>query len=67
MLFAVATGRVLMTRTISPLALCEASLTGVALLIACELFVNPQYNFQRDSSNLGWTLFLGIVLLVPHA
>lgn len=32
-----------------------------------QFFINPQYNFQRDSSDSGWTLFLGIVLLVPDA
>jgi hypothetical protein len=32
-----------------------------------QFFINPQYNFQRDSSNSGSTLFLGIVLLVPEA
>jgi hypothetical protein len=32
-----------------------------------QFFVNPQYNFQRDSSNSGWTLFLGLALLVPDA
>jgi hypothetical protein len=32
-----------------------------------QFFINPQYNFQRDSSNSGWTLYLGIVLLVPEA
>ena len=30
-----------------------------------QLFINPQYNFQRDASNSGWTLFLGATLLVP--
>ncbi|WP_152099855.1 hypothetical protein [Lacipirellula parvula] len=32
-----------------------------------QLFVNPQYNFARDESNSGWTLFLGLTLLVPEA
>lgn len=32
-----------------------------------QFFINPQYNFQHDSSNSGWTLFLGITLLVPDA
>jgi hypothetical protein len=32
-----------------------------------QLFINPQYNLQRDSSNSGWTLFLGLTLLVPDA
>lgn len=32
-----------------------------------QFFVNPQYNFERDASNSGWTLFLGMSLLVPRA
>ena len=32
-----------------------------------QFFINPQYNFQHDSSNSGWTLFLGLTLLVPDA
>jgi hypothetical protein len=32
-----------------------------------QLFVNPQYNFERDASNSGWTLFIGMSLLVPGA
>jgi hypothetical protein len=32
-----------------------------------QFFINPQYNFQRDSSNSGWTLFIGVTLLVPGA
>jgi hypothetical protein len=32
-----------------------------------HFFINPQYNFQRDSSDSGWTLFLGAELLVPEA
>ena len=32
-----------------------------------QFFVNPQYNFESDASNSGWTLFLGIALLVPDA
>jgi hypothetical protein len=32
-----------------------------------HFFVNPQYNFERDASNSGWTLFLGMSLLVPGA
>ena len=32
-----------------------------------QFFINPQYNFQRDSNNSGWTLFMGIVLVVPRA
>ncbi len=32
-----------------------------------QFFINPQYNFQRDSSNSGWTLFLGVAILVPDA
>ena len=32
-----------------------------------QLFVNPQYNFARDESNSGWTLYLGLTLLVPEA
>lgn len=32
-----------------------------------QLFVNPQYNFARDESTSGWTLYLGLTLLVPEA
>ena len=32
-----------------------------------QFFVNPQYNFESDASNSGWTLFLGLSLLVPAA
>lgn len=32
-----------------------------------QFFVNPQYNFQRDASNSGWTVFVGLTLLVPDA
>jgi hypothetical protein len=32
-----------------------------------HFFVNPQYKFERDSSNSGWTLFLGMSLLMPGA
>ncbi len=32
-----------------------------------QFFVNPQYNFEKDASNSGWTLFLGMALLVPSA
>jgi hypothetical protein len=32
-----------------------------------QFFVNPQYNFERTASNSGWTVYLGIVLLVPEA
>jgi hypothetical protein len=32
-----------------------------------EWFVNPQYNFESTSSNSGWTIYLGLVLLVPGA
>ena len=32
-----------------------------------QFFVNPQYNFERDSSNSGWTIFVGLTLLVPEA
>jgi hypothetical protein len=32
-----------------------------------QIFVNPQYNFQRDASNSGWTIFVGLTLLVPDA
>lgn len=31
-----------------------------------QLFINPQYNLERDSSNSGWTLFLGVSLLFPE-
>ena len=30
-------------------------------------FINPQYNFERTSSNSGWTVFVGFSLLVPGA
>jgi hypothetical protein len=32
-----------------------------------NFFLNPQYNFESDSSNSGWTIFLGMSLLVPGA
>jgi hypothetical protein len=32
-----------------------------------HFYVHPKYNYQRDSSNSGWTLFLGVELLVPEA
>jgi hypothetical protein len=32
-----------------------------------QFFVNPQYNFVRDSNTSGWTLYVGLVLLVPEA
>jgi len=32
-----------------------------------QLFFNPQYNFESDASNSGWTFFLGMSLLVPGA
>jgi hypothetical protein len=32
-----------------------------------QFFVNPQYNLESDASNSGWTLFLGLSLLVPAA
>jgi hypothetical protein len=32
-----------------------------------HFFVNPQYNFESDSSNSGWTFFIGLSLLVPGA
>ncbi len=32
-----------------------------------QFFANPQYNLERDASNSGWTLFLGMSLLVPGA
>jgi hypothetical protein len=32
-----------------------------------QFFANPQYNFETDSSNSGWTVFVGLVLLVPGA
>ena len=31
-----------------------------------KLFANPQYNFQSDSANSGWTVFVGMSLLVPE-
>ena len=30
-------------------------------------FVNPQYNFETTSSNSGWTVYVGVTLLVPGA
>jgi hypothetical protein len=54
--------------------------TWTQLPLGCELdyisnlwgqkiqwFVNPQYNFEMTSSNSGWTLYVGLVLLVPGA
>ena len=32
-----------------------------------QFFLNPQYNFESDASNSGWTIFLGMSLLVPDA
>jgi hypothetical protein len=32
-----------------------------------QFFVNPQYNFVRDSNTSGWTLYVGLALLVPEA
>lgn len=32
-----------------------------------QLFLNPQYNFADDETNSGWTLYLGLTLLVPEA
>jgi hypothetical protein len=32
-----------------------------------QFFVNPQYNLQDDASNSGWTLFLGMALIVPES
>jgi hypothetical protein len=32
-----------------------------------QFFVNPQYNFETTSSNSGWTIFVGLTLLVPEA
>jgi hypothetical protein len=32
-----------------------------------QWFINPQYNFQTTSSSSGWTIFLGLTLLVPDA
>ena len=32
-----------------------------------QFFANPQYNFEQDSSNSGWTIFVGLTLLVPGA
>lgn len=32
-----------------------------------QFFANPQYNLESDSSNSGWTFFLGLSLLVPDA
>ena len=31
-----------------------------------KLFVDPQHNFQSDSSNSGWTVFAGFSLLAPE-
>jgi hypothetical protein len=54
--------------------------TWTQLPLGCELdyianlwgqkiqwFINPQYNFKTTSSNSGWTVFVGLVLLVPGA
>ena len=30
-----------------------------------QFFVNPQYDFEREASNSGWTLFVGLTLVVP--
>ena len=30
-------------------------------------FVNPQYNFVTTDSSSGWTVFVGLTLLVPGA
>lgn len=32
-----------------------------------QVFVNPQYNFAHEEKNSGWTLYLGLTLLVPEA
>jgi hypothetical protein len=32
-----------------------------------QWFVNPQYNFETKSSNSGWTVYVGLTLLVPGA
>jgi hypothetical protein len=32
-----------------------------------QWFVNPQYNFESTSSNSGWTVYVGLTLLVPGA
>jgi hypothetical protein len=32
-----------------------------------QFFANPQFNFERTSSNSGWTIFVGLTLLVPGA
>jgi hypothetical protein len=32
-----------------------------------QFFVNPQYNFETNSSSFGWTVFVGFTLLVPDA
>jgi hypothetical protein len=32
-----------------------------------QLFVNPQYNFADESSNSGWTVFLGLTLIMPDS
>jgi hypothetical protein len=32
-----------------------------------QFFVNPQYNFETTSSNSGWTVYVGLTLLVPGA
>jgi hypothetical protein len=29
-------------------------------------FANPQYNFERDSASSGWTVYVGVILLVPY-
>ena len=30
-------------------------------------FINPQYNFVTTDSSSGWTIFVGLTLLVPGA
>ena len=32
-----------------------------------QWFANPQYNFETPSSNPGWTVHVGLVLLAPGA
>jgi hypothetical protein len=32
-----------------------------------QLFVNPQFNFADDANNSGWTIFLGLTLIVPNS
>lgn len=32
-----------------------------------QFFINPQYNFESDATNSGWTIFLGMSFLVPGA